>query len=444
MKRRRVAIIGAGFSGAALAAALLRKGRDAPDVVLIERSGAIGPGLAYGTRQGAHLLNVRASNMSASAAEPNDFVEWLAKRKGGDGRSFAPRMVYGAYIANVLKRAASLHWFGGRLRRVRGDVVSVRSPSGGPLITFKSGRTLRADAAVLAFGNPPSSTPAMFAQSGVPLIDAWDSRGLARIPNNVDVLLIGTGLTMVDVVLSLDNPKRTGVIYALSRRGLTSRSHTDAAPPELLPMHLPQGVSAALHEFRREAKAMVARGEPWQFAIDRLRRDTPALWRRLSLAEQQRFLRHLRPWWDVHRHRAAPEIAGKIAALQASGKLRILAGEVVSATKAGRVIEIAHRQRGSLNRHKFTVGRVVNCTGANLDFANNATGLAAQLEQDGVARAAPCGLGLDVDADGRVIDAAGVPIGSLFALGPITQGAYWESTAVPEIRARAAALADLL
>lgn len=444
MKRRRVAIIGAGFSGAALAAALLRRGRDAPDVVLIERSGAFGPGLAYGTRQGAHLLNVRASNLSASTAEPDDFVKWLAKRKGGDARTFAPRMAYGAYMANVLKRAEATHRFGSRLRRVRGEVASVRSPSGGPLITLKSGRAVRADAAVLTFGNPPASAPALFAQAGVPLIDAWDARGLSRIPDSTDVLLIGAGLTMVDVVLSLDHSKRTGVIYALSRRGLTSRAHSDAAPPELLPMRLPQGVSAALHEFRREVKAMAARGEPWQFAMDRLRRDTPALWGRLTLAEQQRFLRHLRPWWDVHRHRAAPEIAAKIAALQAAGKLRILAGEVVSATKSGRLIEISHRQRGRLNRHKFAVGRVVNCTGANLDFANNATGLAAQLERDGVARPAPCGLGLDVDADGRVIDAAGVPIESLFALGPITQGAYWESTAVPEIRARAAALADLL
>lgn len=444
MKRRRIAIVGAGFSGAAIAAALLRKGRAAPDVVLIERGSRFGAGLAYGTRQPAHLLNVRASNMSANADQPDHFVRWLEKRKAGGARTFAPRRVYGEYVGDTLRREAAKHWFGGRLQRVRGEVMSVTSPSDGARIRLRSGREIKADAAVLAFGNPPAAIPRAFADAGVAMIDAWDAGGLKRVPPNHDVLLVGTGLTMIDVALTLDHPKRTGTIYALSRRGLVPRAHSDAIATGLTPMELPAGVAAALHAFRREVRAMAENGQPWQFAFERIRKDTPAFWRRLNLEQQQRFLRHLRPWWDVHRHRAAPEIAARIAAMQASGRLRILAGEIVTVTPHGRGAVISHRQRGSMVRHRFEVGRVVNCTGVNLDFVHNPTGLVAQLESDGVIRPSPNGLGLDVDAEGRVIDAAGVPIQNLFALGPVTQGAFWEATAVPEIRTRAAAIADLI
>jgi uncharacterized NAD(P)/FAD-binding protein YdhS len=441
MKRRRIAIVGAGFSGAALAAHLLRRGKDAPEVVLIDRSGRFGPGLAYGAREPAHLLNVRASNMSISDSEPDDFVLWLARKKTGEPQTFAQRRQYGAYIQDALRRAANTHWFGARLMRVRGEVESLHMPAEGAELRLRSGRVIKADAAVLALGNPPSPALPVFEQAGVRTIDAWDVNALKRIPAGADVLLVGSGLTMVDVALLLDTPKRTGAIYALSRRGLLSRSHAGGAAKERPPLPLPLPLSEALHEFRREVKAMAEQGAPWQHAFERIRKDTPALWRRLPLSAQQRFLRHLRPWWDVHRHRAAPEVAARIAALQESGKLRLLAGEIAGVTRSGRMISISHRQRGSMVRHKFDVSHVVNCTGANL---HGATGLAASLEAAGVARPAANGLGFDVDEMGRLIDAAGVTLANLYAIGPVTQGTFWECTAVPEIRARAAALSQIL
>ena len=439
MRRRRVAIVGAGFSGAAVAANLLTRGPVAPDVVLIERRSRFGPGLAYGTTDTAHLLNVRASNLSALADKPDHFAKWL----GGDATRFVPRAKYGTYVEQVLRRAQS-GLFGPKLKRIRDSVVACRKTESGWMITLESDKSVDVDAVVLATGNPPPVTPNLFIQKDVPVIDPWDRKALAKIPSG-DVLLMGAGLTMIDVALSLAKRRRKGVIYALSRRGLAPRGHLEnPAPAPAAALDLPVPLSDALHAFRREVRARVKKGEPWQYSIDRLRSRTPELWQRLPLDAQQRFVRHLRVWWDVHRHRAAPEIAARVKRLQETGRLKVLAGEIAVADAEGRTIHVQHRQRGSYVRHKLNVVGIVNCTGASLDPWTSTDPFVRQLLDEGVARAHATGLGFDVDPDGRVVSADGVTHPDMFALGPITQGAFWESTAVPEIRVRAAAIAMML
>jgi uncharacterized NAD(P)/FAD-binding protein YdhS len=440
--RRRIAIVGAGFSGAAVAAQLLRqRGRDAPAVTLIERGKRFGPGLAYGGVSDAHLLNVRASNLSMFPDLPDHFVRSLKGRFGNDASArFAPRRVYGDYVEATLKRTQGQAW--GRLRRVHGEVESCRRQDGRWLIALDGGQMIDADAVVLTMGNQPSVTPAVFAD--VPVVDAWSPAAPRRLPRGGDVLLIGAGLTMIDVALALSQ-KGVGAIHAISRRGLMPRSHLkNPAAPLPAPMDFPAPQGEALHVFRRELRAMAARGEPWQHAIDRLRPRTRELWQSLPLAAQQRFLRHLRPWWDVHRHRAAPEISEQVATLLASGRLRIQAGEVVAVSAAGRNMQVQIRQRGSFVRQRLEVARVINCTGSAMDLSRSRAPLIRQLIADGLARGCANGLGFDVDAAGRLFDASGRANDSLFALGPLTQGSFWESTAVPEIRTAAAALAELL
>ncbi|WP_395646122.1 FAD/NAD(P)-binding protein [Terricaulis sp.] len=443
MSRLRIAIIGGGVSGTALAVHLLLRGAQTPDVTLIERGRRIGPGLAYGGSDQAHLLNVRANNLSISDHKPDDFSRWLSKRKGGDqSKTFAPRALYGRYVAEALQRAEGAHWFRRPLKRVRGDAVALRREGEGVEITLASGKTIPADKAVLALGNPAAIVPEPI--SSVEVIDAWDAAAIARVPSNSDVLLVGTGLTMVDVVLSLSKRPRSGTIYALSHRGLTPHAHADIPPAVQGTLAQSAPLSAALSELRNVARGVHERGEPWQHVVDGLRKATPTLWRGLTSEQQLRFLRHARSYWDIHRHRAAPEAAARIADLRKTGKLRILRGEVVSAGAAGRYIQIVHRQRGSMVRHRFDVANVINCTGASQNLARSRDPLVMQLLSDGLVRAHATGLGLDVNDDGGVLDARGAADTRLFALGPITQGAFWESTAVPEIRARAAALAAIL
>lgn len=441
MTRKHVVVIGAGFAGVAAATALARR-KNAPRVTLIGRDG-FGPGLAYRTKDASHLLNVRASNMSAYADKPADFADWLRSKTGADATAFATRGRYGLYVEHVLKRAERSAMFGGGLKRVRGEAVACRAGSGWWHVTLDSGKEIEANGVVLALGNQPISQPTVFADAGVKALDPWDVKELQRIGKG-DVLVLGAGLTMIDVALSLADRPRTQTIYALSRRGKTPRMHLDPPqPPPPTPLQLPQNLSDALHEFRREVRAMAERGEPWQLAVDRMRGVTPALWRGLSTEQQRRFLRHLRVWWDVHRHRAAPEIADRAQTLQRDGKLRVLAGEIVSVEKKGKLIEVYHRQRGSMVRHRLEVAAIVNCTGANLDLTRSTDPLIQQMLTEGLARAHPTGLGFDLDDNARVLDARGQVQGSLYALGPITAGSFWESTAVPEIRARAAAISAL-
>ncbi len=444
MKRRRIAIIGAGLSGVAVAANLLKRGRAAPDVVLIERRERFGPGLAYKTSDPQHLLNVRARNLSALADQPDHFVRWLAHHGRRDaGTHYVQRKLYGAYAEEVL-RTARRGLFGAGVERLHGDVTACQREGGGWRLTLSNGKNIQADAVVLALGNASSTTPDVFARAGVALVDPWDSAALKRLPPG-DVLMLGAGLTMVDAVLTLSTWRHKGVFYALSRRGLTARGHLQSpALPEPSVFPLPANLSDALRAFRAEVRAMAARGEPWQHAIDRLRTRTPELWRRLPLDAQKRFLRHLRPWWDVHRHRTAPEVSERIAELQNAGRLRGLAGAVVGAEQSGASVVVHHRQRGSYARHRLEVAGIVNCTGAALDPRASPDPLVMQLLADALVRPHANGLGFDVDGDGRLLDADGAPHADLFALGPITQGAFWECTAVPEIRQRAASIAMTL
>jgi uncharacterized NAD(P)/FAD-binding protein YdhS len=421
-----------------VAANVLKRGRDAPDVVLIERGKRFGPGLAYGTREPAHLLNVRSSNMSLYADQRDHFARWI---KQAD--RFAPRAKYGAYVEATLNRAGA--GFGGpHLLRVHDEAMALTPSDGGWTISLASQKTIEADAVVLALGNAASGTLPRFAQAGVAMADPWAPQALAQLPRG-DLLLMGSGLTAIDAALSLAKRRKKGTIYVLSRRGLTPRSHFDSPTrASAAGVDLPLQLSEALHTLRREVDAMKRRGEPWQYVMERIRARTPELWRRLSPEQRARFLRHLRPWWDVHRHRCAPEIAARVKALIDAGRLRVLAGDVVSVAREGAAIQVMHRQRGSYVRHRLEVAGVVNCIGPSLDPRASDAALVRQLVSDGLVRAHETGLGFDVDPDCRLIDASGAAHAGLYALGPITLGAFWECMAVPEIRVRAAAIAMML
>lgn len=428
----RVVIIGAGFSGSATAAQLLRGGAR---VTLIERNAVFGPGLAYGEAAGDHLLNVVAARMSAFADQPAHFQAWLERALGGDwAERFAPRKLYGRYLQDALREAARARW-PSRLKRVRGSAIACRRAGEGWAVTLANGRVIVGDAVVLALGAPGPAAPAPFAQED--LIGAWDRRAYTHLPRDSDVLLMGAGLTMADVALALAPTRRKGVIYALSRRGrLPLVQGARGAGGDLPP--LPGDLSAALHALRKH-------GEPnWRATMDALRAAAPDIWARMGEARQRRFLRHLRPWWDSHRHRLAPEIDAQIKALIAEGRLRMLAGEIASASHEGGVWRLHHRGRGSRVRHRMEVAGIVNCTGADFTLARSAEPLVRQLLDEGLARAPANGLGFDVDLHNRLCDRTGTGQPNLFVVGPLALGAFWETISVPEIRVRAAAVARAL
>jgi len=434
---RHVAIVGAGFSGTLLAINLLR--HDGPKATLIERAPAAGAGLAFGAASPEHLLNVRASNMSAMPDEPDHLVKWLEARGVEDaGKRFIPRLLYGRYLQDLLEEAMRRE--PDRIAIVHGQAVAIGADGH---VELADGRTIAADAAVLALGNlPPHDPPGIDWQAvGKDLYhsDPWERGVTDGLPLDGTVLVLGTGLTMVDVTLSLVQQGFVGKIVALSRRGLLPHVHEATAPPPVIAERPPASNVPLL----RFVRALAAK-EGWRRAVDALRPITQDLWRGASDVERRRFLRHLRAWWDVHRHRLAPDVAGRIAGLRQEGRLEIGGGRIEKIEPQGSRAEVTWWPRGASASKRITVDRIVNCTGPQGDLLRSDEPLLRQLIAAGLVRPDGLRIGIDVDRQGQVIDAGGQASDTLFAIGPMTRGAFWEIVAVPDIRVQSWQLARRL
>jgi uncharacterized NAD(P)/FAD-binding protein YdhS len=413
----RVAIVGAGYSGT-IAAVEIARAAPGTAIVLIEKSGHFARGAAYGTTSPGHLLNVRARNMSALAGEPMHFADWAAG-EGHGADSYVPRRDYRRYLAVLLDGTP-------RVSRVTGEAIAVEDEG----VRLASGELIPCEAAVIAGGNYPSRLPAAFGAQAIH--DPWSPEGAAAVAQAAkrggDLLLVGTGLTMVDMAVSLEEAGFSGRILAASRRGLVPRAHlSPAATP--LEWEPPARLGALVRSVRAR--------EPWRASVDGLRPHSVALWQGFTELERRRFLRHLRPWWDVHRHRIAPRVAARIEGMRASGGLEIAAARVVRVD--GDLVTLARRGGGEIRR---SFDAVINCTGPEGDIARIADPLIRSLLESKRARPDRLGLGLDVGSDSRLNGSGASP--ALYALGPLTKGAFWEIVAVPDIRSQAADVAKAI
>ena len=421
----RVAVVGAGAAGALQALHLKRAGID--EITLVERARAPGRGVAYSTTRPEHLLNVPARRMSALADDPDHFTRWFAARAGGGEEDFAPRMLYGDYLAGLLAEAG--------VETVRGEAVDL---AGGAVVLADGGR-VEADVTILAPGNlKPATPPGIDPEALGPLWidDPWaegigDGLGAGDV-----VLLIGTGLTAVDAALTLGAAGFPGRIVALSRRGLAPRAHGPREPMVAPVEQLPPGCTTMLRRVRARSEEI-----GWRSAVHELRTVTQALWGAASEPERRRFLRHLRPWWDVHRHKIAPAVGEAIEAMQGAAKLAVAAGKLVSVEAEGERALVRFRARGRDDIETLRVARIVNCTGPELNIVRSGEQLLSALVAAGRIRPDPLKIGIDVDLDCRTLDADGTASDDLYAIGPLTRGTFWESVAVPDIRTQAARVA---
>ncbi|ODP39433.1 FAD/NAD(P)-binding protein [Sphingomonas turrisvirgatae] len=430
MAIQHVGIVGAGFSGTLQAINLLR--HDGPRATLIERGGRAGEGLAYGAAHPSHVLNVRAGNMSAFPDDPAHFVRWLEGRGVKDAATtFASRVTYGEYLREMLDRAIATS--GGRLSVRYGEVVDAMPRGAGVALALADGTVFDADAAVLAVGNlPPHDPPGLTADSLPDDLykgDPWASDLADGLTPDDIVVVIGTGLTMIDVALMLEAKGFAGRIVAISRRGLLPRRHEGAGEWARIEDRPATVASALVRCVRHRAKAI-----GWRHAVDELRPFTQPMWANASEAERARFLRHLRPWWDVHRHRLAPQVADRLEAMQASRRLQVVAGKTLAFTPKDGGVEMVWRPRGADRPQTLRARRIVNCTGPLGDLSRTTDPLLSALRGRGAIRPDAAHLGIDVNGVGQVIGADGSPSERLYAIGPMTRGAFWEIVAVPDIR----------
>jgi uncharacterized NAD(P)/FAD-binding protein YdhS len=428
----------------------LRSGGD-QRVTLLESGPRLGRGIAYGTTDPAHLLNTRAERMSLLGGDPTHFVRWSrARGRETEPTDFLARSMYGDYLEDTLNALASGVGSGMFSAQSSTEVRDVAPLHAGFAIVLDGGATLPADEVVLATGHPlPGDPLAHWLPAGAPryLRDPWRSHELAAIGSDDRVLLLGTGLTMVDVVLTLTARGHRANIGAVSRRGLLPRAHSAAHEPlpQDLVDELRRGLSLgnlrrALRVVRGAAAAAEDRGLDWQAVVDALRASTEPFWGALCAADRRRFLQHLRPYWDVHRHRLPPPTAERLAALVGEGRLHVRAARVCAASVTDRGIAVSTRERhGDGTAH---YDWIVNCTGPS--FAKQSCrALERRLLERGLLIADPLALGFVTTPDGRAFGAHG-PVEGLYVLGPACRSQRWEHTAVPELREQARALAVAL
>lgn len=457
-----VAVIGLGFSGTATAMQLMRQLPAGTRLLLIDPEPRRARGLAYGTRCASHWLNVPAGRLGWDPANESGFIDWLQRRHGAYAPAdFVPRMLLGDYLAESLGAAEPIAAARGVDVRTLVDGVRrvTRLADGAWQLHFASGATRRVERVVLTTGHLAPESPR------IPQAPSWGSAGLidqpwndvarADLPEDGDVLLLGSGLSAIDMLTWLQDRGHVGCVTMLSRRGLLPQPHRslEARPrPGLSPalaLEGAQGLVGMLRAVRGWAVQAQAEGHDWRDVMASLRSCTPRLWQHLSMRERRQFLRHLQPWWDTHRHRLAPGIHCRLQASLRAGQVELQAGRLSQITRRDDgLLDVAWRPRGAAPDalvHR-RVAAVVNCTGPSARVghaAETAPGsLLGALQVEGRLAIDELGLGLRVDEQYRLLDGQGRPQPGLHYVGPMLKAQFWEAVAIPELRVHAKAAAE--
>ncbi|WP_300239857.1 FAD/NAD(P)-binding protein [Pseudomonas sp.] len=453
-----ILIVGGGLSGALLAAQLLRlPGRRR--MLVIEPRSELGRGEAYSAVELGHTLNGNAARMSVDPDNADDLTHWLTQHIAGGGwpesgrqsvpvsELFPPRGLFGVYVQQRLAEALQLGLEqGSSLSHVRGEAVDLETDSDGVCLTLADGRQLRGGVAVLATGMFPAARTPQTRSSGLnaAALDPWDVAAMARLDPQATVLIIGSGLTMVDAVVSLEQAGHRGPIEVFSRHGLLP--HVRRQPPawvDFLAADLKlRSPRQLLREVRRQCREAQARGIDWQAPLDTVRVHIGRLWSQASDVQRRQFVRHVRPWWESHHHRSPPLSAEQVARLHAEGRLRIHAAayQGLEPSADGR-LTIRLRYRGTEHSERLEGDALINSSGIEYDWRRVARPLPQQLLARGLVIPGPLALGISATAEGAVHNARGQASERLFAMGPPLRGLWWESTAVTDVALQAKALA---
>jgi len=456
-----IVIIGGGFTGTMTLANLLRQTQKSAAplrVILIDRQPALGEGVAYRTNDSRHLLNVPVEKMSAWPDRPDDFLAFARSTdpavKPGD---FLPRKLYGQYVRQTLLDAAQSSNGDVSIQVFRDDATSLTrlSPSSGWLVETAGGRSIRAGLAIITLGHRPPAEQFVRRWKGPRtrfVEDPWAALVLSQIGPDEPVLVLGSGLTAIDAIMTLDHGNRTAPLTVVSRRGLLPQSHAREPKPAddvsalvarwLDPSH-PLTLRELVLSLRERVRTAAHAGKDWRQVIDGLRPSIAKIWERLSLAERARFLRHTRPFWEIHRHRMAPVVADRLEQLRERKILESTSGTLVAAEADADGINVTLCCRSNSNTRQLRVAWVINCTGPGIHHRHSTHPVLRPLIETGVLCDDSLGLGLRTDSEGRALDAKGEAHADLLVAGTLRKSSLWESTAVPELRQQAATVARI-
>lgn len=452
MSQQQIVIIGGGFTGTALAIHLARLGQAGLCVTVIEPRAQLAQGVAYGTTDPAHRINVPASRMQLVGDEEGAFDrDYRASHAfkadpqalWRDGNVYPQRGEFGNWVNAqfVYQQQHSPV----KLSHLRDSAVAFKDG----VVTTASGKQREADQVVLAISHPPPDLPALLKplQEHPGLItNPWQRDALAQVAPDDRVAIIGSGLTMSDVVASLHHQQHRGKITVFSRRGQLPRANLSGSDETYtLDYSQPQPASARgwLHRVRQEVRQAAAMNLPWQLVLDDIRRNGQQIWQSLSLHEQQRFLNHLRPWWDVHRYRIAPQVSQILSQKQASGQLSLLAARLIAADAAGNTLRLTLRLRGAQSQ-MLAVDKVIVTTGPAHNALLHSNALLRQLHGEGVIQPDPLALGIHVNALSQTLNAQGNANPTLYVAGPAARGRFGELMGLPQVAEHAESVARQL
>jgi uncharacterized NAD(P)/FAD-binding protein YdhS len=453
-----ILIIGGGLSGTMLAVQLLRlPGRR--KVLIIEPRAELGRGEAYSAVELGHTLNGNAARMSVDPDNPDDLTQWLTEHIAGGGwpesaeqdvpvsELFAPRGLFGVYVQQRLAEARKVGaQTGSSVEHIRAEVIDLQVEADSVQLTLSDGQSLRGSRAVLATGMFPAARTPQKTSSGLnaAALDPWDVAAMRQLDPQATVLIIGSGLTMVDAVVSLEQAGHRGPIEVFSRHGLLP--HVRRQPPGWIDFlsddHSIRTPRQLLRELRRHCRAAIAQGIDWQAPLDTVRVHIARLWSQATDTQRRQFVRHVRPWWESHHHRSPPLSAALVERLYKEGRLRIQAASFKGLeTSPDGGVRIRIRRRGESQTCVVQGAALINSSGIEYDWRRVARPLPQQLLARGLVQSGPLALGIAAAIDGAVLDTDGRAASRLFAMGPPLRGMWWESTAVTDVALQAKALA---
>lgn len=445
----RIAIVGAGFSGAVVAANLLRRPPpDVTEIVLIERRADLCRGAAYSAHAFPYLLNVPAGRLSADSTQPMQFLDFARRTlPAATAEDFLPRRLYGDYLQDFLvsaERAASTV----RLIRLRGEARTLsRRDDGALVVDFVGHESIAAKRVILALGNPP---PGAMPWAEPVIGHAAYRHDPFDLPPDLTsdsvVLVVGNGLTMVDVAYSLTHDgARAPRLITISRRGLIplpqSDFHVTAVQGGGEFVAQARTVRKLVSATRTLAREVEQHGGDWREVVTFIRNQAPILWQGLPAAERRRFLRHVQGYWDVHRHRMPARLASHIDALRLRGRLDIRAGRIERIVPEGPRLRVTWRDRGSGRVETHAFDAVINATGPDFALRRSSNPLLESLRSTGMICEDDLELGLATNPHLACVGRDGAASERLFYLGPMLRASYWEATAATELRNHAERLA---
>lgn len=456
-KKFSIAIIGGGFSGTMLAVHLMNQNKIPLHIIMINSGYPLSKGVAYSSYSHKHLLNVAAKNMSAFPDNPQHFMQWIKKHENYGVLDavtlpdmYLPRNVYGYYLKDIFDSTIRKKPESVEISFVHDEAVDAEMTNGKATVYFSFSPPVTVDKVVIASGNETPDRPNIenmaFYQSKNYFGNPWQHESVNHLPPEDDVLIIGNGLTMVDVVIGLREKKHKGKIYSLSPNGFKILPHRPVVPyrdlmDELQP---PYDLLKLVKLFRKHVKILRSQNLSAETLVDSMRPLTQTIWQSWTFREKKRFMYHMRHLWGVARHRLPMPIHQQIQQYILDHSLEIVAGRILNITEDENGIDVLFRRKNTRKPDGFTVKRVINCTGPKSDISKVDKPLFRNLISRNIICPDEMKLGINALPDGTIINADGRQSTGFYSIGSLLKGILWESTAVPELRVQAKQLSEKL